>query len=78
MVFCVSDEGAGIPPEHAGMLLDPTFSTKEFSSGLGISFANEVAELHGGRLSFESRQGEGARFCLHLPIHAGPDAAPQD
>jgi signal transduction histidine kinase len=60
------------------MLLDPTFSTKEFSSGLGISFANEVAELHGGRLSFESRQGEGARFCLHLPIHAGPDAAPQD
>ena len=37
-------------------------------SGVGLALVKHVAEAHGGRVSVESRPGEGSRFTLHLPI----------
>ncbi|WP_161781611.1 sensor histidine kinase [Desulfohalovibrio reitneri] len=65
--FAVSDEGSGIPPESSDRIFDPTFSTKQFSAGMGMSFAKEIAELHGGDIAFDSQPGKGATFSLHLP-----------
>ena len=37
-------------------------------SGVGLALVKHIVEAHGGRVSVESRVGEGSRFTLHLPL----------
>ena len=37
-------------------------------SGVGLALVKHIVEAHGGRVSVESRLGEGSRFTLHLPV----------
>ncbi len=68
----VEDEGAGVPDYALGRVFDRFYSlqrpgTNEKSSGLGLCFVKEIAELHGGRVTLENRQdGVGARAILRL------------
>lgn len=62
-----SDEGVGIPPELAGRVLEPFFSTKAHRSGLGLSVADAVVRNHRGRLEIASRPGEGTTVSIILP-----------
>jgi PAS domain S-box-containing protein len=78
--IAVSDTGIGIAPEN----LDRIF--KEFEqvgadsnrhsqgTGLGLALTRKLVELHGGRVSVESRPGEGSVFRFTLPC-AAPDAS---
>ena len=44
-------------------------------SGVGLALVRHIAEAHGGRVSVESRPGEGSRFTLWLPRRrARPEA----
>ncbi len=67
----VSDTGPGIAPEHQERLFERFYRVpggpKGEGSGLGLAFVAWVAKVHGGRVSVESRIGEGSRFLLHLP-----------
>jgi signal transduction histidine kinase/CheY-like chemotaxis protein len=63
----VGDTGPGVPAELADRLFDPYFTTKERGSGLGLAVAYAVAQSHDGKLTVESRPGEGATFHLYLP-----------
>jgi len=36
-------------------------------TGLGLSIARDLAEVQGDKLTVESTEGKGARFCLELP-----------
>lgn len=74
---CVRDSGPGIPPELAEKIFEPFFSTKDdqHRTGLGLAVARGIVERHGGVLGVESRPGEGARFCLQLPLVAPPEPA---
>ncbi len=68
-----SDDGVGIEPEHLNRIFDPFFTTKsgEGGSGLGLSIAyNIVTGVLGGRISAESRLGEGSTFTLTMPLVA--------
>jgi len=64
-IFEVSDTGMGIPEEELGKITDAFYmvdksrSRKEGGSGLGLALCVKVAEIHGGNLKVESRQGEG-------------------
>jgi signal transduction histidine kinase len=64
----VRDHGKGIPPEIQDKVFNLFFTTKKSGSGIGLAVSYRVMQLHGGSLSFESRNGEGTWFRLNLPI----------
>jgi PAS domain S-box-containing protein len=71
--FSVKDRGPGVPEEFRSRIFSK-FSQAEGDSqakggtGLGLVIAREIADLHGGRLWFESKTGEGATFYLDMPL----------
>jgi signal transduction histidine kinase len=68
----VADDGPGIPPEVISRIFDPFFTTKDVGegSGLGLSIVHGIIERHGGRITVQSRVGEGTTFRVTLPTRA--------
>lgn len=71
----VEDDGVGIRSDHVGRIFDPFFTTKEVGegTGLGLSTSFNIVRRHGGRVSVESREGEGTRFRVWLPVEPPED-----
>ena len=64
----VTDNGHGIAPEILPRVFEPFFSTKAGEgTGLGLSICQDIIREHGGRITVESRPGEGATFRIWLP-----------
>lgn len=68
----VRDEGPGVPDFAQARVFEPFYSlprpgSEKKSTGLGLSFAREVAELHGGRLDLSNLPQGGAEARLTLP-----------
>jgi PAS domain S-box-containing protein len=65
----IQDQGVGISPESLPQIIDPFFSTKHDSGGvgLGLSISSRIVETHGGRLTFISEEGEGTTAEVFLP-----------
>jgi PAS domain S-box-containing protein len=66
--IAVSDTGPGISEEHLQRLFEPFFSTKQDGMGMGLAICRTTVEAHGGRLTVESRLGDGATFRVTLPV----------
>lgn len=70
-LFClrIADSGIGIEKETLGKIFDPFFTTKTDGrgSGLGLSISHGIIEQHKGRITVESRPGEGTTFTVCLP-----------
>jgi signal transduction histidine kinase len=70
----ISDQGPGIKPEEIDDLFnmqagEPTnFTQRIRSSGLGLSMAKRMIELHGGTLWIESDGKNGTKVNFRLPI----------
>jgi len=63
----MGDNGPGVDPAHAEAIFQPFFTTKPHGSGIGLSFASQVAASHGGRLSLAPPGAHGgAVFVLTL------------
>lgn len=58
----VADTGHGILPDKLDKIFEPYYTTKENSSGLGLSIVKRLVEESGGTILAESKIGEGARF----------------
>lgn len=69
-VIRFSDTGPGMEEAVLKKVFTPFFTTKEpgKGTGLGLSFAFRIVEDHGGVLSAQSPEGQGAVFTLELPI----------
>lgn len=63
----VADNGPGIGQAELSRLFEPFFTTREQGLGMGLAICRTTAVAHGGRLSVESRPGDGAAFRLSLP-----------
>lgn len=70
----VADHGIGIPEKDQAHVFSRFFRASNAmrheteGSGLGLSIAQSVVLRHGGKIWFESKEGEGAAFIVQLPI----------
>lgn len=68
----VADDGPGIPDDEQPRLFEKYFrgrnSQTKPGAGLGLYLVEQVAKLHRGSVSVSSREGDGSRFELRLPI----------
>jgi signal transduction histidine kinase len=70
----VRDEGIGIPHDEQKRIfgkfyrVDPQLARGVGGTGLGLYIARELLRLMDGRISVESREGEGATFFVDLPL----------
>jgi signal transduction histidine kinase len=73
--LAVSDEGAGIPPQHMKGIF-AAFRRGECRGeegvGLGLAIASEAASLLGAELAVESQVGAGSTFVLAFPATRPP------
>lgn len=74
IVFRVSDNGPGIPPQHRSHVFEKHYQverSRRMGSGLGLAIAREVVELHGGSVALVPGREPGATFEVRLPVRAG-------
>jgi len=70
----VSDTGIGIPADALPRVFDRFFRVDASRSqmlggtGLGLAIVQSIALLHGGDVQISSKQGEGTRVTLSLPV----------
>jgi heavy metal sensor kinase len=69
----VTDNGPGIPTEHAGRVFDRFYRVDQSrtgqagGAGLGLAIAKWAVEANGGRIELENREAGGSTFRLVLP-----------
>jgi two-component system, NtrC family, sensor histidine kinase HydH len=63
----VSDTGSGIAEKDLPHVFDPYFTTKTRGTGLGLAIVHNIVEAHDGKITVDSRPGEGTVFTIFLP-----------
>jgi signal transduction histidine kinase len=76
--ICVWDTGIGIAAADHQRIFQPFAQVERRAGGgvgLGLTLAQRLAELHGGRIALTSRIGAGSRFTVWLPVETPATAA---
>lgn len=79
VAISVKDSGKGIAAEHLPHLFTRFYQvadTAQDGSGIGLSLAKEIVELHCGTINVKSTPGEGTEFIVTLPrgkSHLSPE-----
>jgi two-component system OmpR family sensor kinase len=75
-VVRISDRGIGIPAADLDRLFERYHRGSNVSgivgTGVGLYLVKMAVELHGGRVEVDSKEGDGARFTIRLPLRAAP------
>ena len=67
VVIEVKDNGTGIPADMLDSIFIPFFTTRPNGSGIGLSLAKQIMQLHQGRIQVHSVEGAGSAFQLWFP-----------
>jgi signal transduction histidine kinase len=75
-VVRISDRGIGIPAVDLDRLFERYHRGSNVSgivgTGVGLYLVKMAVELHGGRVEVDSKEGDGARFTIRLPLRPAP------
>lgn len=72
--IAVEDRGIGIAGDELRHVFEPFYRGKEVvdsqihGNGLGLNLVQKIVDAHGGRVTAESRPGEGSTFTIELPV----------
>jgi len=76
IVVTILDHGIGIPEKDLDRLFERYHRGSNVSgivgTGVGLYLVKMVVDLHGGSIAVDSREGEGSRFTVRLPIRRAP------
>ncbi|WP_439566065.1 ATP-binding protein [Gloeocapsopsis crepidinum] len=79
IAFTIWDTGIGIPEQQQHLIfqkfqqLENPLTRRFKGTGLGLVLTRALARLHGGDVSFLSKEGKGSSFTLLLPPHPPTD-----
>src|SRR5438445_5845142 len=75
----VADTGRGMPPHvRAHLFTSRVISRKPGGTGLGTKIIKDVVDAHGGQITVDSEEGQGATFRILLPLCPPGCAVPTD
>jgi two-component system sensor histidine kinase/response regulator len=73
----IKDTGIGIPADKTPLIFEQFYrvkgETEAEGSGLGLSIARKIAEMHSGSIMVESEPGKGSTFTVYLPTGGQKD-----
>jgi PAS domain S-box-containing protein len=70
-VFCIRDNGVGIPPEYHEQvfgIFKRLHGREVPGTGIGLAICRKIVERYGGHMWVESPEGGGALFCFSVPV----------
>ncbi|KAJ5674084.1 hypothetical protein N7462_009523 [Penicillium macrosclerotiorum] len=82
--FDVVDTGKGFSSQDAQRLmqrfsqLGENGSQQHAGSGLGLFLSKQLVEMHGGKLTPSSKEGQGAKFSFNVKVDAPPPPSPSE
>ncbi len=74
ILFCVKDEGMGIPEDKLETIfdrfqqIDASNSRSQAGTGLGLTICRGIVEQYNGKIWAESQLGQGSTFYVTLPL----------
>ena len=63
----VEDSGPGVPVDLAEKIFEPFYTTKEYSTGIGLNLCHRIITDHKGEIRVEQGRDGAARFVVELP-----------
>lgn len=84
ITISIEDTGIGIPDNKLDVIfdrfrqIDKTFTRKCEGSGIGLFLVKSFVEMHGGKITVESKCGIGTKFHIKLPIKIVKDNKKED
>jgi PAS domain S-box-containing protein len=78
VVLSVADTGMGMTEAIRSRIFEPFFTTKEAGQGVGLGLAAVYGSVEraGGRITVETRPGQGATVSIHLPVYKAAESKP--
>ena len=73
LIFAVHNEGVGIPEADQSKIFTRFYRASKTShnvpgTGMGLAIARDIMQAHQGQIWVESSVGQGAEFCISLPL----------